>query len=106
MRWARLAARSGDTRDALVAYGIASSSPALAEVARLESLRMRSERLSQEKLVADSLEVWLPRLRPGSAIWRQAWSLRAEVARRSGDTGTVERARKALEAPATAEGGK
>ena len=72
----------------------------------MESLRMRMERLSQEKLVADSLEVWIPKIRPGSALWRQAWSLRGEVARRVGDAETVERVHKALDAPATAEGGK
>jgi hypothetical protein len=106
LRWARLAARGGDTRDALVAYGIASSSAALVDEARLESLRMRSEQLSQEKTVADSLEVWIPSLRPGSAIWNQAWILRGDVARRLGDAESAERAGKALNAPATAEGGK
>jgi hypothetical protein len=106
LRWARLASRGGDTRDALVAYGIASASPALADDARLESLRMRSEQLSQDRMVADSLDDWIPRLRPGSAIWRRAWTLRGEVARRSGDAPSAERASKALNAPATAEGGK
>lgn len=106
MRWARLASLAGDTRDALVAYGIASSSSALADQARLESLRTRSERLSQEKLVADSLDGWIPRLRPGSAIWHQAWMLRGDVARRLGDAESAQRARRILEAPATAEGGK
>lgn len=106
MRWARLAAGAGDTRDALVAYGIASSSPALADNARLESLRMRSEQLSQEKIIADSLEEWIPHLRPGSAIWRQAWTLRGDVARRLGDAESAQRASKATNSPATAEGGK
>ena len=106
MRWARLASRGGDSRDALVAYGIASTSPALVDQARLESLGIRSEQLSQDKAVADSLEAWIPHLRVGSATWHQAWSLRAEVARRLGDAESAERARKALVAPATAESGR
>jgi hypothetical protein len=105
LRWARLAAREGDDRDALVAYGFASASPALSDLSRLESLRLRAGGLSQEKAVADSLDGWIPRLVPGSATWRAAWTLREEVARRQGDAGSVSRARKALSEPVTVESG-
>jgi len=105
MRWARLAAREGDARDALVAYGFASASPALADPSRLESLRLRAEGLSQEKAVADSLDGWIPRLAEGSATWHAAWMLREEVARRLGDAGSMAKARKALHEPVTAESG-
>jgi hypothetical protein len=105
LRWARLAARGGDDRDALVAYGFASASPALADLVRLESLRLRARGLSQEKAVADSLDGWIPRISSGSATWRAAWTLREEVARRLGDAGSISRARKALAEPITAESG-
>jgi len=105
LRWARLATREGDDRDALVAYGFASASPALADLARLESLRLRARGLSQEKAVADSLDGWIPRLSSGSATWRSAWMLREEVARRLGDSGSMAKARKALSEPVTAESG-
>jgi len=105
LRWARLAAREGDDRDALVAYGFAAASPALADLCRLESLRLRAGSLGQEKAVADSLDGWIPRLAVGSATWHGAWTLREEVARRLGDAGSIAKARKALNEPVTAESG-
>jgi len=105
LRWARLAAREGDDRDALVAYGFASASPPLAGLSRLESLRLRAGSLGQEKAVADSLDGWIPRLAAGSATWHGAWTLREEVARRLGDAGSIAKARKVLNEPVTAEGG-
>lgn len=105
LRWARLASRTGDFRDALAAYAIASTSPAQAGTSRLEALRLREEHLSQEREVADSLDRWIPDLKTGSSLWRGAWTLREDVARRLGDASASARARDALHTPATAESG-
>lgn len=105
LRWARLASKSGDSRDALVAYAIASTSSAQADIAHLESLRLRVEHLSQEREVADSLDQWTGKLREGTPIWKEAWTLRADVARRLGDVAAAKRAKDILQAPSTAESG-
>lgn len=106
LRWARLSAKAGDPRDALVAYGIAGNSAALTGIARMESLRLRSEKLSQDQAVADSLDAWLPALTAGSALWREGWTLRGDVARKTGDAVAAEIARTKLATSSTAEGGK
>ena len=105
LRWARISARTGDARDALVAFSIAAGSPTFAGVARMESLRLRMERLSQDRMVADSLDAWIPALPTGSALWQAAWRLRAEVARRQGDEALERRASRELSGTASAQGG-
>lgn len=105
LRWARLSARTGDSRDALVAYAIAAQSPAQSGISRLEALKLRS-RLSQDKAVADSLDAWLPSLTSGSALWRGAWTLRGEVARRTGDAAGAAKADQILSDGASASGGR
>jgi ferric-dicitrate binding protein FerR (iron transport regulator) len=105
LRWARLASRKGDHRDALVAYGFASEHPSIATIAKLEMFQTRLRGLGQLSGMNDSLDRWIPQLQIGSGIWREAMALRKDVARRQGDGETVKRIDANLQSAARAESG-
>jgi len=105
LRWARLAARKGDYRDALVAYGFASSRAGTSDIARLEIFQTKVRGLGQTIPVRDSLDRWIEALPVGSATWREALALRKEVARKTGDGETVQRIDSRLQSAPRAESG-
>ena len=104
LRWARLAAAKGDYRDAQVAYAFAiARGDATADIARLESYGIRIRSMNQSKGMADSLDPWIERLPVGGAVWREALTLRKDVARRAGDVATVARIESRLQSTPKAE---
>ncbi len=104
LRWARLAAAKGDHRDAMVAYAFAiARGDATADIARLESYGIRIRSMNQSKGMADSLDPWIERLPVGGAVWREALTLRKDVARRAGDVATVARIESRLQSTPKAE---
>lgn len=106
LRWARLASKKGDHRDALVAYAIALETDRRnASLIRLEWFRTKVSGLGQTVEVSDSLDRWIESLPKAGAIWRSAVGLRQEVARRMGDEATVERMESQLRSPPQAESG-
>lgn len=104
LRWARLASAKGDHRDALVAYSFAiARGDATADIARLESYGIRIRSMNQFKGIADSLDTWIERLPVGGAVWREALTLRKDVARRTGDVAAVARIEARLQSTPKAE---
>lgn len=102
MRWGRLALAAHDSRDALVAFGEAARSPALAPLARLESIRVRVQELGQIEPSGPALDSLVASLKPGSETWREALRLRAQVCQKSGDTAGEQAVRTMLQGARTA----
>lgn len=106
LRWARLASRKGDHRDALVAYGAAlEKEPEASSMTRLEWYRTKVVGLGHTTNVSDSLDRWIETLPKSGQVWREAVGLRREVARRLGDEPTVKRMDAQLQSPPRAETG-
>lgn len=106
LRWARLASAKGDHRDAMVAYSFAiARGGEMATLAKMESYGIRIRSMNQTKGMADSLDAWIEQLPSGGAVWREALSLRKEVARRTGDVATVARIDARLQSAPKAETG-
>lgn len=83
LRWARLARKAGDPRDALVAYSLVQS-PTLADQARLESLEVRAAEFGQAKQVSDTLDRWLAATPESSGRWKQLATLKLDLLRQLG----------------------
>ena len=80
-RWAGIARRNGDLRDAVYALDLAGAARAgeLSQEARLDACSLRIEELHQYREGREALDALIPSLPPNSALRSRAQALREQA---------------------------